>query len=69
MATVSVFNHHVHRSFYWLALVDTSLFVMACYAGTYIYNLVDVVPGASQEYMQDNHSLSLRYGALRATHA
>ena len=22
MATVRVFNHHVHSSFYWLALVD-----------------------------------------------
>ncbi len=53
MATVSVFNHHVHRSFYWLALVDTSLFVMALYAGTYIYSFVESAPGASQGYMQE----------------
>ena len=37
MATVRVFKHHIHSSFYWLALVDTLLFVLAFYVGTYVY--------------------------------
>ena len=37
MATVRVFNHHVHASFYWLALVDMLAFILAFYAGTYLY--------------------------------
>jgi lipopolysaccharide/colanic/teichoic acid biosynthesis glycosyltransferase len=64
MATVSVFNHHVHRSFYWLALVDTSLFVMALYAGTYIYNFAELAPGASQGYMQELPSRALISGLI-----
>ena len=44
MATVRVFNHHVHSSFYWLALIDAVLFAAAFYAGTYIYTFVE--PGA-----------------------
>lgn len=37
MATVRVFNHHVHTSFYWLALVDAALFVLAFYAGAALH--------------------------------
>ena len=39
MATVRVFNHHLHSSFYWLLLVDAILFVLSFYAGTYLYFL------------------------------
>jgi sugar transferase (PEP-CTERM system associated) len=45
MATVRVFNHHVHTSFYWLALADAALFVLALYAGTYVYSFVAHLPG------------------------
>ena len=48
MATVRVFNHHIHPSFYWLALVDTALFALALYAGTYIYCFVELEPGIFQ---------------------
>jgi len=40
MATVRVFNHHVHASFYWLALLDAVLFVLAFYSGTYLLTLL-----------------------------
>lgn len=39
MATVRVFNHHVHASYYRLALVDACLFFCAFYAGSYVYSL------------------------------
>jgi sugar transferase (PEP-CTERM system associated) len=48
MATVRVFNHHLHSSFYWLLMVDAILFVLAFYAGTYLYFLSD--PGSFQNY-------------------
>jgi len=50
MATVRVFNHHVRSSFYWLAMVDLILFVLAFYAGTYIYFLSE--PGHFHQYTQ-----------------
>lgn len=53
MATVRVFNHHVHTSFYWLALVDTALFALALYAGTYIYCSVQLGPGSFQGYLPE----------------
>ncbi|MCB1676007.1 MAG: sugar transferase, partial [Halioglobus sp.] len=37
MATVRVFNHHIHSSFYWLALIDFVLFILSFYAGAYLY--------------------------------
>lgn len=49
MATVRVFNHHVHSSFYWLALVDAVIFVLAFYLGTYIYFLPE--PGKFYQYV------------------
>ena len=51
MATVRVFNHHVHTSFYWLALIDAALFVLALYAGTYIYCFVALQPDNFQTYI------------------
>jgi sugar transferase (PEP-CTERM system associated) len=52
MATLRVFNHHVHTSFYWLALVDTALFVLSLYAGTYIYCLVQLGSANFQDFLQ-----------------
>ena len=51
MATLRVFNHHVHTSFYWLALVDTALFVLSLYAGTYIYCLVQLGSANFQDFL------------------
>ena len=53
MATVRVFNHHVHSSFYWLALVDSALFVLSVYAGTYLYCSVQLDPGNFQAYLPE----------------
>lgn len=44
MATVRLFNHHVHAPFYWLALVDAILFVLAFYFGAYLYFIYE--PGS-----------------------
>ena len=49
MATVRVFNHHVNASFYWLALIDAVLYLLAFYAGTYIYFFVE--PGQFESYI------------------
>ena len=49
MATVRIFNHHVHSSFYWLALADVIMFVLAFYAGAYIYFFV--APGSFDNYL------------------
>lgn len=49
MATVRVFNHHLHSSFYWLLAIDAILFVLSFYAGTYLYFLSD--PGGFQNYV------------------
>jgi sugar transferase (PEP-CTERM system associated) len=53
MATVRVFNHHVHTSFYWLALVDTALFVLSLYAGTYLYCVTQLGPESFQAYLPE----------------
>ena len=53
MATVRVFNHHVHTSFYWLALVDTALFVLSLYAGTYIFCTMQLGPESFQGYLPE----------------
>jgi len=61
MATVRVFNHHVHTSYSWLALVDAALFFFAFYAGVYLYcfaelgldtfqRLVPQIPGRALLY-------------------
>ena len=49
MATVRVFNHHLHSSFYWLVAVDAVLFVLAFYAGAYLYFLPQ--PGGFENYL------------------
>ncbi len=49
MATVRIFNHHVHSSFYWLALADVIMFALAFYAGAYIYFFV--APGSFDNYL------------------
>jgi sugar transferase (PEP-CTERM system associated) len=49
MATVRVFNHHVNASFYWLALIDAILYLLAFYAGTYIYFFFE--PGKFENYI------------------
>ena len=49
MATVRVFQHHVHSSFYWLALIDAILFVLSFYLGAYLYFLAE--PGNLQQYV------------------
>jgi sugar transferase (PEP-CTERM system associated) len=64
MATVRVFNHHVHTSFYWLALVDAALFVLALYAGTYIYCFVGLQPGSFQTYLPDIPQRALLYALI-----
>ncbi len=51
MATVRVFNHHLHSSFYWLVAVDAILFVLAFYAGAYLYFLPQ--PGGFENYLGD----------------
>ena len=64
MATVRVFNHHVHTSFYWLALVDAALFVLALYAGSYIYSLVSLNPGSFPTSFPDLPNRALIYGFI-----
>tara|TARA_B110000503_G_scaffold11168_1_gene15159 strand:+ start:238 stop:1650 length:1413 start_codon:yes stop_codon:yes gene_type:complete len=59
MATVRVFNHHVHTLFYLLALVDAVMFVLALYAGTYIYSQLALPTGSFHTLIQEipNHAL------------
>lgn len=64
MATVRVFNHHVHTSFYWLALVDAALFVLALYAGAYIYCFVGLDPASFQTYLPDIPGRALLYALI-----
>ena len=49
MATVRVFNHHLHSPFYWLVIADAVLFVLAFYAGTYLYFLWE--PGSFNSHL------------------
>jgi len=62
MATVRVFNHHVHSSFYWLALVDMVLFILAFYAGTYLYFLYE--PGSFQSHLQQIPARATLFAAV-----
>lgn len=63
MATVRVFNHHVHTSFYWLALVDAALFLLAFYAGTYLHFYFEFEPGTFQQYIAQIPSRALMFSA------
>jgi sugar transferase (PEP-CTERM system associated) len=65
MATVRVFNHHVHSSFTWLALVDVILFTLAFYAGTYIYFFFE--PGSFQNYIPQIPGRALLFGVITVT--
>jgi len=62
MATVRVFNHHVHSSYYWLALVDAVLFVLAFYAGAYLYFYVE--PGSFQNYVTQIPARALLFAVV-----
>ncbi|MEM9253864.1 MAG: TIGR03013 family XrtA/PEP-CTERM system glycosyltransferase [Pseudomonadota bacterium] len=64
MATVRVFNHHVHTSFYWLALVDAALFVLSFYAGTYFYCFVELTPDAYSQLAAQIPSRALGYALV-----
>lgn len=57
LGTKRIFNHHVHVAYFWLALVDTVLFVAASYLATYIYFMTE--PGALRDHME---TLPLRAG-------
>ena len=62
MATVSVFNHHVHSSFSWLALVDGILFTLSFYAGAYIYFFFE--PGSFQNFIPQIPARALLFGVV-----
>ena len=64
MATVRVFNHHVHTSFYWLALIDAVLFVLAFYGGTYIHCFVEMEPGAFQAHLPQIPGRAITFGVV-----
>ena len=64
MATVRVFNHHVHTSFYWLALIDAALFVLALYAGTYIYCFIALDIASFQSFVPDLSGRALLYALI-----
>ncbi len=49
MATVKVFNHHVPRAIYHLVIVDSILFFLSFYLGTYLYFLLE--PGSLYDYL------------------
>lgn len=61
MATVRVFNHHVHTSFYWLALADAALYFLAFFAGTYIYCVLELHPEAFTPLLTDVPSRAVMY--------
>ncbi|MEM6579616.1 MAG: TIGR03013 family XrtA/PEP-CTERM system glycosyltransferase [Pseudomonadota bacterium] len=62
MATVRVFNHHLHSSYYWLLMVDALLFVLAFYAGTYIYFLYE--PGGFSNYLSQIPTRATLFAAV-----
>ncbi|MDZ7782475.1 MAG: TIGR03013 family XrtA/PEP-CTERM system glycosyltransferase [Halioglobus sp.] len=64
MATVRVFNHHVHTSYSWLALVDAALFFFAFYAGAYLYCLVELGPDTFQRLVPQIPSRALVYALV-----
>ncbi|MGB1141892.1 MAG: TIGR03013 family XrtA/PEP-CTERM system glycosyltransferase, partial [Halioglobus sp.] len=62
MATVRVFNHHVHSSYSWLALVDVILITLSFYAGAYVYFFFE--PGSFQSYIPQIPSRALLFGVV-----
>ena len=65
MATVRVFNHHVHRAIYRLALADALLFFLSFYAGAYLYFLLE--PGALNNYMDRIPTRAALFSAVAVT--
>lgn len=65
MATVRVFNHHIHSSFYWLALIDAILFVLAFYVGAYFYFFFE--PGSFQDYLSQMPTRAAIFAAVTVT--
>ena len=49
MATVRLFSHHIYSSYYWLALVDALVCVLAFYLGAYIYFFSE--PGSINQHL------------------
>lgn len=64
MATVRVFNHHVHTSFSWLALIDGALFVLAFYAGTYIHCFIETEGTCFQAHVSQIPFHALTYAII-----
>lgn len=64
MATVRVFNHHVHTSFYWLALVDAALFMLAFYAGAYLHFYLADDTALFQQYVQQIPTRALIFSGI-----
>ena len=62
MATVRIFNHHVHATFYWLALADFVLFILSFYLGTYIYFFFE--PGGFAKYAGQIPGRALMYSSV-----
>jgi len=61
MATVRVFNHHVHTSFSWLALTDAALYFLAFFAGTYTFCALQMTPETFQTLLQDIPGRAVMY--------
>jgi sugar transferase (PEP-CTERM system associated) len=51
MATVRVFNHHVHTTFTWLALADIVLFTVSFFAGSYLFATLHIGPDSFSAYL------------------
>ena len=64
MTTVRIFNHHVHSTFYWLAVVDFFLFILAFYLGTYFYFFFE--PGSFANYINQIPGRALMYASVTA---
>lgn len=64
MATVRVFNHHVHTSYYWLALVDAALFILAFYAGAYLHFYLAHDTSYFQDYVPHIPSRALMFAGV-----
>ncbi len=62
VTTLRIFNHHVHATFYWLALLDTVLFVLAFYAGAYIYFLSE--PAGFSRHINELPGRALLFAAV-----
>lgn len=48
LGTTRIFNHHIHVAYYWLAILDTALFIGACYLATWLNFLTEPALLSSQ---------------------